>query len=74
MHSLQTSINSILSSIPNMNQSSLINDTILYFTSLLWSNKCNTHQSQYPILLSVMVVFILIPVVQYEWRTSDCDW
>ena len=30
--------------------------------------------SQYPILIPVMVVFTLIPIVQCEWRIRDCDW
>ena len=42
-------------------------------TSLLFLIKYNTHHSQYPIL-TVMVVFTLIPIVQCEWRIRDCDW
>ena len=41
----------------------LINDIILYLTSLLFSIKCNSYYSQYSVQLPVMVVFTLIPTV-----------
>ena len=51
--------------IPNLNLLCLINHTILWFTSLLCSIKYNTHHSQYPMLLPVMLLFTFIPILHF---------
>ena len=60
----QTSINQSIP-IPNLNLLCLINHTILWFTSLLCSIKYNTHHSQYPMLLPVMLLFTFIPILHF---------
>ena len=57
-----------INSVPNVNQSCLIKDTILsHIIAML--NQIQLH-SQYPMLFLVMVVFTLIPIVHFISLTN----